>query len=254
MTRDTPAQVAYLDQVAASGPGREYKGRVAAALGLVPGMAVVDVGCGPGADLGGLAAAVGPAGSVLGVDADPAMVAVARHRFPGPGVRVRLGDAHALPVPDAGVDRAVVDRVLQHVADPAGVVAELRRVLRPGGVAVLADNDWDTLVIDDPDVDTSRAYARYVRREVVRNATVGRQVPRLCAAAGFVVRDVEAVTIVFRDVAVAERILRITEVTWGAIRAGVMDERAALAWLGRLTGGPFLASATVFVTTAVVPG
>ncbi|WP_412537817.1 methyltransferase domain-containing protein [Longispora sp. K20-0274] len=252
MSRHTSARVGYLDHVAASGPGREYKGRVAAALGLVPGMAVLDVGCGPGADLAGLVAEVGPTGAVLAVDADPAMVAVARRRFPG--ADVRLGDAHALPVADATIDRTLTDRVLQHVADPAGAVAELRRVLRPGGVAVIADNDWDTLVIDDPDLDTSRAYTRYVRRDVVRNAAVGRQAARLCAAAGFAVRDVAAVPVVFRDAAAAERILRITEVTGRAVLAGAMDREAARAWLGRLTGGgPFLACATVFVTTATVP-
>ncbi|MGY0232271.1 methyltransferase domain-containing protein [Longispora urticae] len=247
----TSSSIAYLDHVAASGPGRDYKRRALAALDLVPGNTVLDLGCGPGTDLADLVAGVGPTGGVFGVDADPGMLATARLRVPA--ATLHLGDAHALPLADASVDRARADRVLQHVADPARAVAELRRVLRPGGRAVLADNDWDTLVVDDPDVETSRAYTRYVSHERVRNATVGRQLARLCAAAGFVVVDVEAVTVVFRDVAVAERILRISDVTGWAVRDGAMDADRARAWLDRVTAGPFLASSTVFVTTATVP-
>src|SRR5437763_14016401 len=87
------------------------------------------------------------------------------------------GDIHNLHLADSSVDRAHTDRVLQHVADPSTVLAETRRVLRPGGRAVFAEPDWDTLIVDYPDLAVPRAYTRFVADGVVRNAGIGRQLP-----------------------------------------------------------------------------
>ena len=64
------------------------------------------------------------------------------------------GDIHAVGLPDASVDRVHTDRVLQHVADPAGVLAEVARVLRPGGLFGLVEN-----VSPDPSIMTDDAAA-----------------------------------------------------------------------------------------------
>lgn len=56
--------------------------------------------------------------------------------MPGPGVDV-VGDAHALPFPDARFDAVVLSAVLQYCRNPWRVVEEVRRVLRPGGVALV---------------------------------------------------------------------------------------------------------------------
>ena len=69
------------------------------------GHTALDVGCGPGTDLLALAASVGPEGSVIGIDADPVMVAHAQASAGDSRVEVRLGDAHALPVADRSADR-----------------------------------------------------------------------------------------------------------------------------------------------------
>ena len=165
----TPDHIGYLDAAAATTVARAIKRGLLARLDLRPGLRVLDVGCGPGTDLGQLADAVGLAGSVIGVDVDPAMVAEAERRFAGDGrIEVHLGDAHGLELPAASVDRARADRVLQHVDDPARVLAELRRVLRPGGVVGLAEPDWDTLAVDDVDLETSRAFT---------GSSVGRRAP-----------------------------------------------------------------------------
>ena len=168
-------------------------------------------------------------------------------------MRVCSGDAHALPFDDAGFDRARADRVLQHLADPARALAELRRVVRPGGLVALAEPDWDTLVIDDPDTAVSRAYTRYITTDVVRNAAIGRQLGRLLHEAGFEVTSVEATAVLFRDYASAETILRMPSVAERALRAGALDEPAARAWLARLTDGPFLAAVTFFTAVGRRP-
>ena len=80
---------------------------------------MLDIGCGPGTDLGRLAGAVAPGGSVIGVDRDPSMLAEAGRRHAGTaGVEVWAGDIHDLPFASASADRARVDRLLQHVRDP----------------------------------------------------------------------------------------------------------------------------------------
>ena len=173
-------QIQYLDQAAASDPGRAYKQDLLAAMRLGPGLRVLDAGCGPGTDLAAMADAVGPDGTVLGLDRDLAMVAEARRRLVDrSNVHIGVADTHALPLPAGSIDRARTDRVLQHVTSPSIAVGELARILRPGGLLALAEPDWDTLVIDAEDVATSRTYTTYVVEQVVRNATIGRSLARL---------------------------------------------------------------------------
>jgi SAM-dependent methyltransferase len=245
------SRVGYLDAAADSDQGRDYKQRMITALGLRPGHRVVDVGCGPGTDLARLAGQVGDGGTVVGVDADPVMVAEAHRRLGGhPTGRVCVGDAHAVPLADASVDAARLDRVAQHVADPARVFTELHRVVRPGGLVAVADPDWDTLVVDDEDADTGRGYARFVATRLVRNGGIGRSLARLAVGAGFTVASVTAVPILFTDFAAGERILRLEHVLTGAVDAGAVDAAAGRRWLARLRAGPFLAAFTLFVVTA----
>ncbi|MGN9908843.1 methyltransferase domain-containing protein [Phytohabitans sp. LJ34] len=247
-----PDHVEYLDAAAATAAGRGYKRRFLEALDVRPGQVVLDVGCGPGTDLVRLSGAVGEAGSVVGVDRDPAMVEHARRRASGHrNVEVRRGDVHALPCADACADRVRTDRVLQHVEDPARAVAELRRVLRPGGLAGMAELDWDTLAVDDSDVETSRAVSRFMAGRV-RNAVVGRQLPRLAAAAGLAVFDVDASVVVFRDFGTADQVLGLRRNVIRAVQAGVLGQRAAEDWAHRTVSGPFLATLTLFTVVAGV--
>lgn len=73
---------------------------------------------------------------VCGNDLDPGYVARARRAVPG--ADIRLAPAAALPWPDGHVDAAVCLDVLEHVPDPAAAVAELARVVRPGGTVVVS--------------------------------------------------------------------------------------------------------------------
>lgn len=126
-----------------------------------PGDAVLSVGTGPGFEPLGLARAVGKDGRVLGVDASPAMLAVARERCADrPQVTLQTGDATALPLDDASFQKATAVQVLEYVDDVDAGVDELHRVLAPGGRAVVFDSDYDTLVYGAGDARRSRRVLR----------------------------------------------------------------------------------------------
>ncbi|WP_240797604.1 methyltransferase domain-containing protein [Streptomyces sp. F001] len=234
-------------RAAASGAGRAYKQELINLLDVQPGQTVLDVGCGPGTDLAALAERVGDSGTVIGVDRDPAMLAQARRRTEGlPVVEVREGDAHALPVEPGTADRAKIDRVLMHVAQPAEVLAQLHLATRPGALIGLVEPDWDTLIVDSEDLGTSRAFTRYTTSEVVRHATIGRSLARHAEQAGFVVETVLATTPLFRDFADADHMLGLGRNMQQAIQDGRIDESRGHRWFTSLAEGPFFASFTLF--------
>ncbi len=237
-------------RAAAGQAGRAYKQVMLDLLDVRPGQTVLDVGCGPGTDLQSLADRAGPDGTVIGVDHDPAMLARARGRVASlPTVGIREADVHALPVDPETVDRAKVDRVLMHVADPSAVLAQLRRVVRPGGRVALAEPDWDTLVVDADDLETSRAFTRFTTSQVVRNSAIGRGLPRLAEQAGFAVETVRTTAPVFRDVDEADHVLGLGRNMRKAIDGGHIDEARGLRWFTSLAQGPFFATFTL-VTVA----
>jgi ubiquinone/menaquinone biosynthesis C-methylase UbiE len=245
-----PDPIAYMDAAAGTAVGLAYKRRFVDALGVLPGQTVVDIGCGPGTDLARLADATGNDGSVIGVDRDARMLDEARRRLADrPNVDLRPGDAAALPLATGSVDRARLDRVLQHVAEPSTAIAELRRVLRPGGRCGMAEPDWHTLAVADEDHETSDGFADFVAGRV-RNATVGRHLVRLCVDAGLRVRSVEPIAVLFRDFGTADQILGLRRNCALAVQAGRVAEAKAEAWLRRLARGPLVAGFTFYLVTA----
>jgi SAM-dependent methyltransferase len=113
--------------------------RCLAAL-LRPGMSVLDVGCGTGAITRGIAEAVGPAGMVVGVDRDRALLVRATEQRPLANLRFEHGDATSLD--DEGrFDVVTAARTLQWIADLPAAIGRMARAAKPGGLLVVLDFD-----------------------------------------------------------------------------------------------------------------
>ncbi len=108
-------------------------------LGPEAGWRVADVGCGPGAFAEAL---VARGAHVTAIDSARAMLdAVAARAL---GCDLVEADAASLPLEAGSHDAACVVQVLEYVDDPVAVLREAARIVRPGGVVLAADTDWDT--------------------------------------------------------------------------------------------------------------
>jgi ubiquinone/menaquinone biosynthesis C-methylase UbiE len=179
------------------------KARALTLLDPQPGQRLLDVGCGPGLDTVELAAFVGMTGAVVGLDHDAAMVRTARaaaRRGRAQRIRHLVGDGLRLPLAEGAFDGCRCDRVLQHVADPAGLVSELVRVTRPGGTVVAIDTDWASLSIDCADTALERHITRQVA-DTFANGYAGRQLARRLRDAGLAITATEVWPIHWDDLA-----------------------------------------------------
>ncbi|MFM2072307.1 MAG: hypothetical protein RLZZ623_2570 [Actinomycetota bacterium] len=157
-------------------------------LRLGSGQRLLDVGCGLGDAALALAEDLGDDGEVVGVDVSAQMIRVARSRAGAARCRVRftVGDACSLAEPDRSFDAVRSERTLQWLTDPGAAVAEMARVVHPGGRVSLIDTDWSTFAIDVGDDDLAAMVRNAMRTERGRPSNIGRRLHDLASDAGLV--------------------------------------------------------------------
>jgi SAM-dependent methyltransferase len=125
---------------------RRYWRDLMAHIGVRAGERVLELGPGPGAFTLQAAGLVGPHGRVVAVDIQPAMIAALEKKLAGAGVtnvETHVASAYDLPLEAGSVDRAFLVTVLAEIPDQPRALAELYRVLKPGGILSVSEEFLD---------------------------------------------------------------------------------------------------------------
>jgi ubiquinone/menaquinone biosynthesis C-methylase UbiE len=261
----TEFEANYLRQVVEHGGAtiQRYKTLSYDLLQIEPGMQVLDVGCGIGVDLPALSDRVGEDGLVIGLDHNHELLRSAKEAISGRfNSRVVAAEAQEMPFPNRSFDCVRADRLLQHIPEPAPALAEMWRVLRPGGTLTLVEPDWKMVALfpgspaGGNDDHTLNAILAYKQRESA-HALIGRQFYSLLHQQG---------SDAWENVKVQVEVLALT--SWPAVDAALLlsqmahalaEEEPAMkdeinAWLKAVEiaaqRGEFLASMQLFFACA----
>ena len=166
-------------------------------VGVGRGWNAIDLGCGPSGIIDLLAGRVGPEGHLTGLDVNPANVALARDFTDELGLvnaDVAEGDARRTGLPPSSFDLAHARTLLVTIPDPAAVVAEMVRLVRPGGWVAAVEPDGGGSVCYPPHPAWDRLSLIYWSSWQSDGADlfIGRRLPELLRQAGLVDIGVEA--------------------------------------------------------------
>jgi SAM-dependent methyltransferase len=201
----------YLAESATGLAAMKHYMAVAHAL-RTPAVPVLDLGCGSGHDL-----AVLDTLGVRGVGVDPSAVMLDAAVAGGTRAPLVRASGERLPFADRAFAGCWVERVLMHVVEPAAVVAEVVRCVRPGGLLTVFEPDWSTLAVNGTPVP-----AGWV--SIAQHPAIGSAVGGLLTAAGCALRD----RVEERSWWTAAELIRITG---RAMTRGAASQGAVVRWL-----------------------
>jgi arsenite methyltransferase len=172
-----------------------------------PGERILDVGFGKGQALRFISHRVGPSGRAAGVEGNSGAVEAIRawaHAAGATTLEAIVADAQDLPFPDKSFDAILCVNVLEAVPDRSGALAEMRRVLRPGGRALVAHDDYESVVYTCSDRDLCRRVVRAMadvtyKSYATSDGQMGRHLWGLFRNAGFRDANVRVLPLVNTD-------------------------------------------------------
>ena len=160
---------------------------------LKPGMRLIDLGCGPGTISVGLAQAVAP-GALQGIDMEESQIEIARAAAAAGGhdnATFQTGDATELPFEDDSFDVVHCHALLNHAPDTQAVLAEVRRVLKPGGLFAAREVFGDSAFLEPAlkigGLGGDRVWGTFLRLLAANGGhpQMGKELPRALVDAGF---------------------------------------------------------------------
>jgi SAM-dependent methyltransferase len=200
------------------------------------GSRVLEAGCGIGAQTVTLARN-SPGAEITSLDISTLSLEQARRRAEGAGitnVTFEAGDIYSLPFGSASFDHVFVCFVLEHLADPAGALASLRSVIRPGGTITVIEGDHGSAYFhpDSPYARAAIGCLVELQRQMGGNALIGRELYPLLTGAGF--RDVSvSPRMVYVDSSRPRLVEGFTKLTFTAMVEGVGEDVMKKGMMGR---------------------
>ena len=158
------------------------------AMAIDSARSVLDLGCGTGVAARAIACRPGFAGRITGIDRSPHLMGAAARLAREEGVAAkidfRVGDSHTLELRDAEFDAVVAHTLFSHLDDPRAVLAEIVRVLKPGGQVGIFDGDYASLTFASDDLAAGKTTDEAIIDAIVTNPRVMRQMPQFLRDAG----------------------------------------------------------------------
>lgn len=225
---DEQSFIQFLDLADQQPSTIKYRKRMLELCPVADRSAVLDVGCGLGAEAARLARRAGKCGRVHGVDASETMIREARRRAKDLHLSLdfKIGDAQSLSFDDSYFDLCRAERVLLYVENPARAISEMARVTRPGGRVIVFDFDYGAFFIDSDFVVITRRIETLLAGDP-RHPAIGCELPHLMRQARLKVEAIESVTLT-PTLAIARRVY--AEAIAKGIRQGLFTASDAEAW------------------------
>jgi ubiquinone/menaquinone biosynthesis C-methylase UbiE len=260
-TANVIQMAAFLEERSHSPDMQEVNQKLCEVVAPKRGERILEVGCGSGVLCRILAPCLQPDGDVIGIDISYKMAMEAGEYALSAGVigGIDFGSAgaEALPFSDASFDCAVAARLLLHVANPALVIGEMMRVVKPGGKVVVMDWDFGTVAVDHPDRKMTRQLLHWRNDYHGGNNWSGRQLWRHMKEAGLRNVSVHPCVLIAHDESdgLTQSLWRAAQV---ACEAGVISEQERENWVmelkKRIQAGTFFASIVYFIVMGNVAG
>lgn len=256
-SHDPEQYIEYLESVSDTQWAKEAKEYSYRAIRPNEGDRILDLGCGIGVDVDGLAEYVGETGTVVGADKSESMVEEARKRYGDrENTRFVTDDATELSFSRDEFDRSRTSRVLQHVSRPKVAIQELKRVTRSGGLIWAVEPDWEMYLLDAPnsEIGSDIMDPQFVP---VQHPSIGRKLYRLFSESGFDDIEANAHTVTIADAEKATLSFRLKTRLKAMIETGLISQDEAEQWLLEIRQASekeqFLAAGTAFTVVARVP-
>jgi SAM-dependent methyltransferase len=150
---------------------------------------LLDCGCGPGS-MSCDFAKIAVSGHVEGIDQEPSQINLARARAAEQGLTnatFAIGSVYDLPYPDASFNVVFAHAIFEHIASPEKALAEMLRVLEPGGLVAIRSPDWGGFIVGPEMPGLQAAIDSYANLQLANGGDthIGRKLPRLLRSSGF---------------------------------------------------------------------